>query len=61
MAGVLEEALRGGPATETVKVVPSEHTVKTSDGAYTLTGYFSTVESGRKTHRYFNYTKVGRR
>jgi arylsulfatase A-like enzyme len=58
---VLEEALRGGPAPETVKVVPNEHTVKATDGAYTLTGYFSTVESGRKTYQYFNYTKVGRR
>jgi arylsulfatase A-like enzyme len=58
---VLEEGLRSGPGAETIKVVPSEHTVKTKDGSYTLTAYFSTVESGAKSYRYFDYTKVQRR
>jgi len=58
---VLEEALRDGPDPAGIKVVPSEHTVKSSDGSYALTGYFSTVESGSASYRYFNYTKVDRR
>jgi predicted AlkP superfamily pyrophosphatase or phosphodiesterase len=58
---VLEEALLNGPDPSTMKVVPSEHTVKTADGSYALTGYFSTVESGSASYRYFNYTKVARR
>ena len=36
------------------------HTVKTADGVYTLTAFFSTVESGRGRYRYFNHTKVVR-
>jgi arylsulfatase A-like enzyme len=58
---VLEEALRNGPDPAAIKVVPSEHTVKSSDGSYALTGYFSTVESGSASYRYFNYTKTERR
>jgi arylsulfatase A-like enzyme len=58
---VLDEALRNGPDPSTIKVVPSEHTVKASDGSYALTGYFSTVESPSASYRYFNYTKVERR
>jgi predicted AlkP superfamily pyrophosphatase or phosphodiesterase len=58
---VLEEALRGGPDPAAIKVVPNEHSVKTSDNSYVLTGYFSTVESGTASYRYFNYTKVERR
>ena len=58
---VMDEALRSGPDPSTIKVVPSEHTVRTSDGSYVLTAYFSTVESGSASYRYFNYTKVQRR
>jgi len=58
---VLSEALRNGPRPETIKVVPMEHTVKTADGSYALTGFFSTVEAGGTSYRYFNYTKIERR
>lgn len=58
---VLEEAMRNGPDPAAIKVVPGEHTVKSSDGSYVLTGYFSIVESGSASYRYFNYTRVERR
>jgi predicted AlkP superfamily pyrophosphatase or phosphodiesterase len=58
---VLEEALRDGPSPSAMKVEPSEHTVRTTDGTYTLTASFSTVDSGRARYRYFNDTRVERR
>lgn len=58
---VLEEALRGGPDPSGLRVESTTHTVKTADGVYTLTAFFSTVESGRGRHRYFDCTKVERR
>jgi arylsulfatase A-like enzyme len=58
---VLEEGVRGGPDPSGLKVASTEHRVKTADGAYTLTAFFSTVQSGRGSFRYFDYTKVDRR
>jgi len=58
---VLEEALRGGPEAPAIKVESTTHTVKSADGAYSLTAFFSTVDSGRGRYRYFDYTRVDRR
>lgn len=58
---VLEEALRGGPDPARLNVESTSHTVKTADGGYSLTAFFSTVESGGGRFRYFDYTKVERR
>jgi arylsulfatase A-like enzyme len=57
---VLHEAFRRGPAPGTLKVQPLRHRVRTADGAYALTGFFTTIESQGRTFRYFDYTKVER-
>ena len=54
---VIEEALRNGPASSTVRVERVLETVKTSDGAYELTAHIS-VAAGR---RYLDFTEVKRR
>lgn len=58
---ILEEALRDGPDPAGLKVESTEHRVKTADGVYTLTAFFSTLQSGLGSFRYFDYTKVDRR
>jgi predicted AlkP superfamily pyrophosphatase or phosphodiesterase len=55
----LEEALSGGAAAD-VKVWTMEHTVRTGEGSYTLTGMFSIVSAGGREYRYFDGTKVVR-
>jgi arylsulfatase A-like enzyme len=57
---VLHEAFRRGPDPDTLKVQPSRHRVRTADGAYVLTAFFSTIESQGRTFRYFDYTSVDR-
>jgi len=54
---VIEEALRGGPASSSVRVDRAHETVKTPDGAYELTAHISIV-AGR---RYLDFTEVKRR
>ena len=58
---VLEEAMRAGPEPASVQVQPMRVSVANADGTYTLTAVFSSVESHRGSHRYFDYTKVERR
>ncbi len=55
---VLEEALRNTRDAGTLKVETSEANVKTTDGAYSLTGRFSTVTTASGQFRYFDYTRV---
>lgn len=57
----LDEALIGGPTVDANAVRTMEHTVRTEDGRYTLTGMFSTVSSGGREYRYFDGTKVVRK
>jgi arylsulfatase A-like enzyme len=58
MAGrVIEEGLRGGPPPGSMRVVRSELTVSTPDGAYTLTAQTSEVAG----HRYLDATDVRRK
>jgi arylsulfatase A-like enzyme len=57
---VLHEALRRGPAPDTLKVQPLRHSVRTADGAYVLTAFFTSIESQGRTFRYFDYTTVDR-
>jgi predicted AlkP superfamily pyrophosphatase or phosphodiesterase len=58
---VLEEALRGGPNPASLKVQPSQQTVRNASGSYSLTAFFSTVTSSRASYRYFDSTRVDRR
>jgi arylsulfatase A-like enzyme len=55
----LVEALRttNQPAATVAK---AEHSVRTKDGTYTQTAYFSIVRSGTREYRYLDYTKVAR-
>jgi arylsulfatase A-like enzyme len=58
MAGrVIEEGLRSSRAPSTLSVERSTETVKTPDGAYTLTAHFSSAGG----HRYLDFTDVTRR
>src|SRR5262245_16057745 len=54
---VLEEGLRNGPDPKELKVRPLRHVVRTADGSYSSTAFFTTIESGQKTYRYLDYTK----
>jgi arylsulfatase A-like enzyme len=54
---VIEEALRNGPASSTVRVERVLETVKTSDGTYQLTAHISAAAG----HRYLDFTEVKRR
>ncbi len=58
---VLDEAFKSGPDPATVKVDSSEPKVTSADGSYSLTGFFSAIDTPRGRFRYFNYTKVERR
>lgn len=54
---VIDEAFVTGPAPASVRVDRSSATVRTADGAYTLTAHFSSVTG----HRYLDDTEVTRR
>jgi arylsulfatase A-like enzyme len=56
----LLEAFRRGPDPDTLTVRPLRHTVGTADGSYSLTAFFTTIESQGRMFRYFDYTKVDR-
>jgi predicted AlkP superfamily pyrophosphatase or phosphodiesterase len=56
----LDEALASGAApAQSVRKI--EHTVRTPDGAYAVTGLFSIVAVGGREYRYFDGTKTIRR
>jgi arylsulfatase A-like enzyme len=54
---VIEEALRTGPSPSSIRVEHTTDTVRTADGAYTLTAHVSSA-AGR---RYLDFTDVVRR
>ncbi len=56
----LDEALIDGAAVDRTAVKAVEHTVRTEDGRYALTGMFSIVSAGGREYRYFDGTKVAR-
>ena len=58
---VLDEALANGKPLPAGDVRALTHVVKTTDGAYTLTGAFSVVRSGGRDYRYFDSTTVVRK
>lgn len=58
---VLEEALVHGNAPEAAAVQRTEHTVRSSDGVYTVTANFSILMAGGKAYRYFDGTAVTRK
>jgi predicted AlkP superfamily pyrophosphatase or phosphodiesterase len=58
---VLQEALADGPAPGTVPVKPLDHTVSNQDGTYTVTSFFSVVDSGGIAYRYLDRTRVERK
>jgi len=58
---VLEEAFKSGPDPAGVKVDTLEPKVTSGDGSYSLTGFFSAVETPAGRYRYFNYAKVERK
>jgi predicted AlkP superfamily pyrophosphatase or phosphodiesterase len=58
---VLREGLADGPAPKTTDARSTEVRVSALDAGYTLTGTFSTIDSGGKSYRYFDRTAVVRR
>jgi arylsulfatase A-like enzyme len=58
---VLHEALARGTAAEALASGHARHQVRSADGSYTLTAFFSTVDVNGRSHRYLDCTKVERR
>ena len=58
---VLHEAFAGGPDPGSIGVRALDHAVKSPDGTYALTAFFSLVESDGATYRYLDRTSVERR
>ena len=54
---VIEEALRDGPAPQSIRVEHTTERVKTADGSYELAAHISATAG----HRYLDYTEVMRR
>jgi len=57
----LEEALIDGSAVAAATVRTTEHTVRTEDGRYAVTGMFSIVSAGGREYRYLDGTRVVRK
>ena len=57
----LNEALIDGPTLPADAVRTFEHTARTTDGRYAVTGNFSIVSSGGREYRYFDGTRVVRK
>jgi arylsulfatase A-like enzyme len=58
---VLREAIGGGPSPASMRARATEVRVSAPESGYTLTGTFTTVDSGGKVYRYFDQTVVTRR
>ncbi|MGH9161945.1 MAG: alkaline phosphatase family protein [Vicinamibacteraceae bacterium] len=56
----LDEALAGVAPVDASAVRTTEHTARTEDGAYQVTGTFSTMRTGGRVYRYLDGTRVVR-
>jgi predicted AlkP superfamily pyrophosphatase or phosphodiesterase len=57
----LEEAFLGGASLSADALRKVEHTARTKDGRYSVTGTFSVVSTGGRSYRYLDGTKVVRK